>query len=50
MLKIELAQRFLGNQGAIKERLQFDNQFNAALALFNDKENYAKLLSNGKPN
>ncbi|MEO8232411.1 MAG: S41 family peptidase, partial [Ignavibacteriota bacterium] len=49
-LKIELAQRFLGNQGAIKERLQFDKQFNTALALFKDNENYSRLLSSGKSN
>lgn len=49
-LKIELAQRFLGNQGAIKERLQFDKQFNTALSLLNDNDNYSKLLSNGKSN
>ena len=49
-LKIELAQRYLGNKGAIKERLQFDKQFNTAIALFKDNENYSKLLSNGKSN
>lgn len=49
-LKIELAQRYLGNQGGIKERLKFDKQFNTALALFKDNEKYSKLLSSGKLN
>ncbi len=46
-IKGELAQRFLGNIGGIKERLKFDKQFNTAIALFKDQDNYVKLLSNG---
>ncbi|MBK7629643.1 MAG: S41 family peptidase [Ignavibacteriales bacterium] len=49
-LRIELAQRYSGNQSGIKERLKFDKQFKTALALFKDNENYSKLLSNGKSN
>ncbi len=49
-IKIELAQRFSGNQGAVKERLLYDKQFNTALALFNNDESYAKLLNSKKLN
>lgn len=49
-LMVELAHRFLGNDGGIKERLKFDKQFNTALALFKDESNYSKLLSSGKSN
>jgi carboxyl-terminal processing protease len=49
-LMVELAHRFLGNNGGIKERLKFDKQFNTALALFKDELNYSKLLSSGKSN
>ena len=47
-LKVELAHRFLGNDGGIKEGLKFDKQFNTALALFNDELNYSRLLGNAK--
>jgi carboxyl-terminal processing protease len=49
-LMVELAHRFLGNDGGIKERLKFDKQFNTALALFKDESNYSKLLGSGKSN
>jgi hypothetical protein len=49
-LKVELAHRYLGNDGGIKEGLKFDKQFNTALALFKDEENYLKLLSSEKSN
>jgi carboxyl-terminal processing protease len=49
-LMVELAHRFLGNDGGIKERLKFDKQFNTALALFKDESNYLKLLSSSKTN
>ena len=49
-LKVELAHRYLGNDGGIKEGLKFDKQFNTALALFKDEANYIKLLSSGKSN
>ena len=45
-LKVELAARFTGRNGAIIERLKFDNQFNAALKLVNNEEAYAGLLTN----
>ena len=45
-LKVELASRYLGNVGAIKERLFFDNQFNMAIKLLKNDEIYAKLLTN----
>jgi carboxyl-terminal processing protease len=49
-LRIELAQRFLGNQDGIKERLKYDKQFNTALALFKDNVSYTRLLSDRKSN
>ena len=47
-LKIELAHRYLGNEGGIKEGLKFDKQFNTALTLFNDEKNYTRLLSSSR--
>ena len=49
-LKVELASRFYGNVGAIKESLKYDNQFNTALELFNDDGSYTKLLVQRKNN
>ncbi len=49
-LLVELAHRFSGNDGGIKERLKFDKQFNTALSLFKAESNYLKLLSGGKSN
>jgi len=49
-LSIELAHRYFGNDGGIKEGLKSDKQFNTALALFKDEANYSRLLSSGKPN
>jgi len=48
--KVELAHRYFGSDGGIKEGLKFDKQFNTALALFNDEANYSRLLSSGKSN
>lgn len=44
-LKVEIASRYLGTNGAIKERLVYDEQFNAALNIFSDKNTYSKLLN-----
>ncbi|HQI41380.1 MAG TPA: S41 family peptidase [Ignavibacteriaceae bacterium] len=44
-LKIEIASRYFGTNGAIKERLVYDKQFNAALNIFSDKNTYSKLLN-----
>jgi carboxyl-terminal processing protease len=49
-LKVELAHRYLGTDGGIKERLKYDKQFNTALALFNDEVSYSKLLITRKSN
>ena len=43
-LKVELASRFIGRNGAIIERLKTDNQFNTALQLVKNEDNYSKLL------
>ena len=45
-LKVELASRFTGKNGAIIERLKTDNQFNTALQLVKNEEIYARLLAN----
>ncbi len=47
-IKIELASRYLGNNGAIKEGLMFDKQFNAALNLVKNDQTYGKLLKTNK--
>ncbi|MDY0082385.1 MAG: S41 family peptidase [Ignavibacteriaceae bacterium] len=48
-LKIEIASRYFGTNGAIKERLIYDEQFNTALKIFSDKNIYSELLnSNSK--
>ncbi|MCZ7610890.1 MAG: S41 family peptidase [Ignavibacterium sp.] len=44
-LKIEIASRYFGTNGAIKERLMNDRQFNAALKIFSDKNIYPRLLN-----
>jgi carboxyl-terminal processing protease len=44
-LKIEIASRYFGTNGAIKERLMNDRQFNAALRIFSDKNIYPRLLN-----
>ena len=44
-LNIELAHRYFGNDGGIKEALKYDKQFNTALSLFKDEANYSRLLS-----
>lgn len=49
-LKVELAHRFLGNDAGIKEKLEFDKQFNTALKLLQDDKSYSRLLSSGKYN
>ncbi len=49
-LKVELAHRYLGNDGGTKEGLKYDRQFNTALSLFKDEINYLRLLSSGKSN
>ena len=49
-LNIELAHRYFGNDGGIKEGLKYDKQFNTALSLFKDEANYSRLLSSGKSN
>ncbi|HCY77851.1 MAG TPA: S41 family peptidase [Ignavibacteriales bacterium] len=49
-LKVELAHRFFGNDAGIKERLEFDKQFNTALKLLKDEKSYSRLLSSGKYN
>ena len=49
-LNIELAHRYFGNDGGIKEGLKYDKQFNTALSLFKDDANYSRLLSSGKSN
>ncbi|MDP2365761.1 MAG: S41 family peptidase, partial [Ignavibacteria bacterium] len=49
-LKVELASRFTGKNGAIIERLKTDNQFNTAFQLLKNEENYAKLLTNRNNN
>lgn len=45
-IKIELASRFLGNNGAIRERLKFDIQFSSALELLKNENRYSELLNN----
>ncbi len=45
-LKVELASRFIGKNGAIIERLKTDNQFNTALQLVKNEEVYVRLLAN----
>lgn len=45
-IKIELASRFLGNNGAIRESLKFDIQFSSALELLKNENRYSELLNN----
>ena len=45
-LKIELASRYYGTNGAIKERLTYDEQFNVALMVLKDIKSYSALLNN----
>jgi carboxyl-terminal processing protease len=45
-LKIELASRFLGSNGAIKESLKKDKQFNSAVSLLKNDSVYLSLLNN----
>jgi carboxyl-terminal processing protease len=47
-LKVELADRYLGSDGGIKERLKYDKQFTTALQIFDNNEDYLKLLSSKK--
>ncbi len=44
-LKIELAERYLGNKGRIEEELSFDNQFQTALQILNEPKVYDKILN-----
>ena len=45
-IKIELASRYLGNNGAIRESLKFDIQFSSALELIKNENRYSELLNN----
>lgn len=45
-IKIELASRYLGNNGAIKESLKSDTQFSSALELVKNENKYSLLLNN----
>lgn len=45
-LKIELASRYYGTNGSIKERLAYDEQFNVALKVLKDINSYSGLLNN----
>jgi len=49
-LKIELASRYYGINGAIKESLKYDKQFNYAVQLFNNESVYSNLLTQSKNN
>lgn len=49
-LKIELATRYYGINGAIKESLKYDNQFNYAFQLLNNESVYSNLLTQSKNN
>lgn len=44
-IKVELAERYIGNKGRIEEELKFDNQFQTALNILNDPKVYDKLLN-----
>jgi carboxyl-terminal processing protease len=44
-IKIELASRYLGNNGAIRESLKFDIQFSSALELIKNENRYSELLN-----
>ena len=44
-IKIELASRYLGNDGMIRHILANDNQFQTALKILSDKTEYDKLLN-----
>ncbi len=44
-LKIELADRYIGNKGRVEEELKFDNQFQTAYKILNDAKVYDKLLN-----
>jgi len=44
-LKVELAHRYFGAEGGIKERLKYDKQFATALQIVNKDAEYSKLLS-----
>ena len=45
-IKIELASRYLGNNGAIRESLKFDIQLSSALELIKNENRYSELLNN----
>lgn len=45
-IKIELASRYLGNNGAIKESLNSDKQFISAFNLIKNENKYSELLNN----
>jgi carboxyl-terminal processing protease len=45
-LKIELAYRFSGIDGGMKERLKYDKQFTTALNVLKNEEVYSRLLNN----
>jgi hypothetical protein len=45
-LRIELAYRFNGTDGGMKERLKYDLQFTTALNVLMNEEAYSKLLNN----
>ena len=45
-LRIELAYRFNGIDGGMKERLKYDIQFTTALNVLMNEEGYSKLLNN----
>ena len=44
-LKVELAARFIGKNGAIIERLKTDTQFNTAFQVVKNEEVYVRLLA-----
>ena len=44
-IKIELADRYIGNKGRIEEELKYDNQFQTALNILNNQKVYDKLLN-----
>ncbi len=44
-LKIELADRYIGNKGRVEEELKFDNQFQDAFKILNNEKVYDKLLN-----
>ena len=45
-LKVELAYRFYGTDGGMKEKLKYDKQFTTALNVLKNEEVYSKLLNN----